>query len=111
MIRLKLDRRNDVGNIVGRELRTCNWKLRIKKLSVLSSLLWYLTMSAEVTDVEIWRDEISPQLREWLDEHDEDDLLGQCMRRLEILDPKDLFRQYRKPTELAKQIYMYISDC
>ena len=62
-------------------------------------------MTADVTEIEIWREELKPEVRGWLDEHDPGDLIGQCLRRLEILELSDLFQQYPKPSSILQTPY------
>ena len=46
---------------------------------------------AKIDPVQLWREEISKELRDWLAKHDERDAIARLMTKLEKRSPQDLF--------------------
>ena len=63
-------------------------------------------MSTEETvdELEIWREEIAEEFKQWLDTNDKELILSKAMCKLERSSPQDLFQDYPYLSNLLKKL-------
>ena len=55
----------------------------------------------------IWREEVSVELKEWIDGNDQNQSISKCMCRLERSNPIDLFDDHSNPNDLSLKMKQF----